>query len=283
MGGVVSGLGNALGSVVSLPSTVAGAIPGVGKIAGPIVGGLTGGPLGFATSVAGQALQGNYGGGGGSGGSSGGSGVYADPTIKYGTGANTYTYGGNPYDTSKYFITGDKGVYNLLPQLADPYADTTKYDAMTGSYNTYQNIYNSMRDDAAAQAAFAKAFAPQTYTPTYNFTPSKKDPTTGSFALNKNFTGPSYLSTDLYNNVAGFKPSATPSPFQYVDFGFDPTKSTLNSIADYAAAQKNPFFTPFAPKAPPPPAPAPANPAPPSRAVYKPVEIKKGGIVGLLD
>jgi hypothetical protein len=282
MGGVVSGLGNALGSVVSLPSTIAGAIPGVGKIAGPIVGGLTGGPLGFATSLAGNALTGQYGGGGGGG--SNNSAIYADPTIKYGTGNNTYTYGGNPFDTSKYFITGDKGVYNLLPQLANPYADKTKYDAMTGTYNTYQNIYNSMRDDATAQAAFAKAFAPQTYTPTYNFTPNKKNPTTGSFALNKNFTGPnSYLADDLYNNVAAFNPTGTVNPIKYVDFGFGPTGSTIGSIANYAATNKNPFFTPFAPKPPPPPPPAPANPAPPSREVYKPVDIKKGGIVGLLD
>jgi hypothetical protein len=61
MGGVVSAIGNVVGGVGGLASGVAGSIPGIGKIAGPIVGGITGGPLGFASSLASQAIQGNYG------------------------------------------------------------------------------------------------------------------------------------------------------------------------------------------------------------------------------
>ena len=128
MGGAVK----AITSVGNIASSVAGAIPGIGPIAGPIVGGLTGGPVGFATSLAGQALQGNYGGGGG--GSSGGVPTYgstdasgnltpATPGFNYG--ANTYTYGDQPYDASKYFVTGNKGVYNVLPELGNLYSPET--------------------------------------------------------------------------------------------------------------------------------------------------------------
>jgi hypothetical protein len=73
MGGVVSGIGdviggaaNAVGSVVNPISSIAGQIPGIGPIAGPAAGFITGGPLGGLSSIAGQAIQGNYGGGGGS-------------------------------------------------------------------------------------------------------------------------------------------------------------------------------------------------------------------------
>jgi len=63
-------MGGSVGKVLNPVSSVAGAIPGIGKIAGPVAGAITGGPLGAFSSIAGQALQGNY-----RGGESGGGGV----------------------------------------------------------------------------------------------------------------------------------------------------------------------------------------------------------------
>jgi hypothetical protein len=246
MGGAVSAIGN----LVSAPATIAGAIPGIGKIAGPIVGGITGGPVGFATSLAGQAIQGNYGGGGGGGGSSAPSGStagstgttpYYSPTYNYG--ANSYTVDNNPYDTSKYFIQGNKGSYNVLPQLANLYDPATQQRAGAPSANIYNDIIGqfSQNQDTLAQQNFQKNFGLQTYNPTAG------SPTT----LASGFTGPDYLKSDIQNALGEYYPSGSTQtdsiPVNYADFGFK-SGDTLQKIANYAKTQNNPFFMPYAPE-----------------------------------
>jgi len=249
MGGAVKAVGN----LVSAPAAIAGAIPGVGKIAGPIVGGLTGGPLGFATSLAGQAIQGNYGGGGGGGGAptygstnpgAAGSGTttpFYSPTYNYG--ANSYSVDNNPYDASKYFIQGNKGTYNVLPQLANLYDPATQQRAGAPSANIYNDIIGqfSQNQDTLAQQNFQKNFGLQTYNPTAG------SPTT----LASGFTGPDYLKSDIQNALGEYYPSGSTQtesiPINYADFGFK-SGDTLRYIADYAKTQNNPFFMPYAPE-----------------------------------
>jgi hypothetical protein len=259
MGGAVS----AIGDLVSAPATIAGAIPGVGKVLGPVVGGITGGPVGFATSLAGQALQGNYGGGGGGGGSSGsiptygttdasGNLVPATPGFNYGT--NTYTYGDQPYDASKYFVTGNKGVYNVLPELGNLYSPETQAQQGTSSFNAYQNIYGKMAGDPLAQANLQKTFAPGLlsvspqqaggYKPIGDFNPATTPYAGGRADL------PSYLQEDIKSAYGEYMPQAQSSnasylPIQYADFGFGSEDQTYK-LAQYAAQNKNPFFQAFA-------------------------------------
>jgi hypothetical protein len=248
MGGAVKAVGN----LVSAPAAIAGAIPGVGKIAGPIVGGLTGGPMGFATSLAGQAIQGNYGGGGGGGGAptygstnpgAAGSGTttpFYSPTYNYG--ANSYSVDNNPYDASKYFIQGNKGTYNVLPQLANLYDPSTQQRAGAPSANIYNDIIGqfSQNQDTLAQQNFQKNFGLQTYNPTAG------SPTT----LASGFTGPDYLKSDIQNALGEYYPSGSTQtdsiPVNYADFGFK-SGDTLQKIANYAKTQNNPFFMPYAP------------------------------------
>jgi hypothetical protein len=252
MGGAVS----AIGDLVSAPATIAGAIPGVGPILGPVVGGITGGPVGFATSLAGQAIQGNYGGGGGGGGGGGtptygstnpgaaGSGTttpYYSPTYNYG--ANSYTVDNNPFDTSKYFIQGNKGTYNVLPQLANLYDPATQQRAGAPSANIYNDIIGqfSQNQDTLAQQNFQKNFGLQTYNP------NTASPTT----IASDFNVPDYLRSDIQNALGEYYPSGSTQtdsiPVNYADFGFK-QGDTLQNIASYAKQQNNPFFMPYAPE-----------------------------------
>ena len=255
MGGAVSAIGDVIGGVGGIASGVAGSIPGVGKIAGPIVGGLTGGPLGFASSLASQAIQGNYGGGGGGGGGgaptygstnpgAAGSGTttpFYSPTYNYG--ANSYSVDNNPYDASKYFIQGNKGTYNVLPQLANLYDPATQQRAGAPSANIYNDIIGqfSQNQDTLAQQNFQKNFGLQTYNPTAG------SPTT----LASGFTGPDYLKSDIQNALGEYYPSGSTQtesiPVNYADFGFK-SGDTLQQIANYAKTQNNPFFMPYAPE-----------------------------------
>jgi hypothetical protein len=179
MGGFFGGVAK----VVNPISSIAGAIPGVGPILGPVVGGITGGPLGFASSLAGQAITGGYSGGGGGGGGtaeptaptygstipgaagSGSTTPFYSPTYNYG--ANSYSVDNNPYDTSKYFIQGNKGSYNVLPQLANLYDPSTQQRAGAPSANIYNDIIGqfSQNQDSLAQQNFQKNFGLQTYNP----------------------------------------------------------------------------------------------------------------------
>lgn len=254
MGGVVSGIGNAVGGVGKIASGVAGAIPGAGKVLGPVVGGITGGPVGFATSLASQAIQGNYGGGGG-GGSSGGTSsttpAYAQPSINYGN--NTYQYGNTPIDASKYFITGDRGVYNLLPALGNINAPTslgspTRYNeyapklmpaaSRAGAYTPYEaynDIATQMANDPTALNAFKTAYTPEAF----NFSSSD--------ALNRNISNT--RGRDNPFDVAAYR-TANPFPMQNVNFNLQsnvPNQKGLdyNELAKYAAKNQNPFFMPF--------------------------------------
>jgi len=259
MGGAVK----AVTSVFNPISTIAGAIPVVGPIAGPIAGAITGGPVGFASSLAGQALTGGYSGGGGGGGSSGGVPTYgstdasgalipATPSFNYGT--NTYTYGGSPYDASKYFVQGNKGVYNVLPELGNLYSSETQAQPGTSSFNAYQNIYGKMAGDPLAQANLQKSFAPGMlsvspqqaggYKPIGDFNPATTPYAGGRSDL------PSYLAEDIKSAYGEYMPQAQSSqasylPIQYADFGFG-AKDKNYELAKYAAQNKNPFFTPFA-------------------------------------
>jgi hypothetical protein len=254
MGGAVSAVADVVGGVGGLASGVAGSIPGVGKIAGPIVGGITGGPLGFASSLASQAIQGNYGGGGGGGGGAptygstnpgaAGSGTttpFYSPTYNYG--ANSYTVDNNPYDTSKYFIQGNKGTYNVLPQLADLYGNQgVQQRAGAPSANIYNDIIGqfSQNQDTLAQQNFQKNFGLQTYNPNVS------NPT----ALASDFNAPDYLKSDIQNALGEYYPGGTGPgtvPVNYADFGFK-SGDTLQKIANYAKTQNNPFFMPYAPE-----------------------------------
>lgn len=223
MGGVVKGVGKAVGKAVGgvggVVSGVANQIPVIGPYVGPVVGGMTGGPLGFATSLAGNALQGNYGGGGGGGGSSGGVSVprYAEPNYNYG--ANTYQMNNSPIDTSKYFITGDKGVYNLMPALGqinpktipsshgiynDPFANSVANKSYYTPYEAYTDLSKQMANDPKALAAFQSMYQPTTPT------------------------------------AKGVSP--------YVDFGLGSSigdNATYGDIAKYASTNQNPFYLPF--------------------------------------
>jgi hypothetical protein len=269
MGGVVSGVGNliggaanAVGSVINPVASIAGRLPVIGPVAGPVVGGIMGGPAGFASSLAGQALTGGFGGGGGSSGSSGGTSggtttpLYAQPNVSYGT--NTYQANGTPIDTSKYFITGDRGVYNLLPALgaisspigsnvrlgsggknlmgkADKYFGANVYTP----YEAYQDIRTQMANDPTALAAFNKLYTPSAY----------------DVALRDKLAreGRGQTTTTTPSPLAAFN-TANPFPYQYVDYGLRgtavPGSSTYaplsyNALANYAYKNQNPFFMPF--------------------------------------
>ena len=169
MGGAVKSVAKVFDPI----TTIAGSLPVVGPIAGPIAGAITGGPVGFAKAVAGQALTGGYSGGGGGGGGGGSIPTYgstneagqvnpATPDFNYG--ANTYTYGGEPYDASKYFVQGNKGVYNTLPTLGSSY-NPNLAASDPSNVQAYQNITNSMQGDPTALTNFQKQFTPET---TYN-------------------------------------------------------------------------------------------------------------------
>lgn len=276
-GGGGGGIGGMIGSAV-------GSLGGVGKVIGPAIQlGSGANPLGvFGASLASEVIGNSLSGGGGGSGSNTGvtpgqnnmQNVYAQPGYNYG--ANTYNINKAPVDASKYFITGDKGVYNLLPQLAPLYGDqATNRLPGTSSYNVYQNIYNKMAGDTKAQQALASAFGPQTFTPT-----------AGPYRGLNSITSP-YIQSDLRRSIneqlrgvgvpkQPIMPNAFNSPMeyanavrqareqsrqdrlnkinapiQYVDWGFGPgatsKSSPWESLANYAGTKNNPFFVPFAP------------------------------------
>jgi len=258
----MGGIFKAAASVFNPISTIAGAIPGIGPIAGPIAGAITGGPIGFASSLAGQALTGGYSGGGGGGGSSGGvptygttdaSGNIVAPPAGFNYGANTYTYGGNPYDASKYFVSGNRGVYNVLPELGNMYSPEAQAAQGTSGFNAYQNIYGKMAGDELAQANLQKSFspgmlsvAPQSgaYKPIGDFNPATTPYAGGRADL------PGYLQEDIKSAYGEYQPQAQSSgssylPIQYADFGFG-SEDQAYKLAQYAQQNKNPFFQAFA-------------------------------------
>jgi hypothetical protein len=246
-------------------TTIAGSLPVVGPIAGPIAGAITGGPVGFAKAVASQAIQGNYSGGGGGGGGGGDSGgiptygatdaagnlIPATPGFNYG--ANTYTYDNKPYDASKYFVSGNKGVYNVLPELGNMYSPEAQGAQGTSSFNAYQNIYGKMAGDELAQANLQRSFNPgmlsvapvnNTYKPIGDFNPATTPYAGGRADL------PGYLQEDIKSAYGEYQPQAQSSgssylPIQYADFGFGSEDQTYK-LAQYAAQNKNPFFQAFA-------------------------------------
>jgi hypothetical protein len=257
MGGAVSSVAKVFDPI----TTIAGSLPVVGPIAGPIAGAITGGPVGFAKAVAGQAIQGNYSGGGGGGGGGGaptygatdaaGNLIPATPGFNYG--ANTYTYDNKPYDASKYFVSGNKGVYNVLPELGNMYSPEAQAAQGTSGFNAYQNIYGKMAGDELAQANLQKSFspgmlsvAPQSgaYKPIGDFNPATTPYAGGRADL------PGYLQEDIKSAYGEYQPQAQSSgssylPIQYADFGFGSEDQTYK-LAQYAAQNKNPFFQAFA-------------------------------------
>ena len=258
MGGAVKSVAKVFDPI----TTIAGSLPVVGPIAGPIAGAITGGPVGFAKAVAGQALTGGYSGGGGGGDGGGGAPTYgatdaagnlipATPGFNYG--ANTYTYGGNPYDASKYFVSGNKGVYNVLPELGNMYSPEAQGAQGTSGFNAYQNIYGKMAGDELAQANLQRSFNPgmlsvapvnNTYKPIGDFNPATTPYAGGRADL------PGYLQEDIKSAYGEYQPQAQSSgssylPIQYADFGFGSEDQTYK-LAQYAAQNKNPFFQAFA-------------------------------------
>ena len=258
MGGAVSSVGKIFDPI----TTVASSIPVVGPIAGPVAGYITGGPMGAAKVIAGTAITGGYsdspfGGGGGGGGGDGGAPAPSGPTysssIPGATGtfySPTYDYGGKsysvdstPYDTSKYFIQGNKGTYNVLPQLANLYGDPNLASrAGAPSANVYGDILGQIRmnQDTLAEQNFQKNFGLQSFAPS-----------TVATSLPEDFSAPDYLRSDIQNALGEYYPSgSTPSgvvPVNYADFGFK-SGDTLQKIADYAKKENNPFFMPYAPE-----------------------------------
>jgi len=259
MGGAVSSVGNAVGDLVGgvggVVSGVANQIPVIGPYVGPVVGGITGGPMGFATSLAGNALQGNYGGGGGGGGSGGGAPAYAQPNINYGK--NTYSYGDTKLNANPYFISGDKGVYNLLPALGQINAGSNSMQyfpnqrrmdspdkgfnkiGAQGSYTpyeAYQDIQTQMANDPTALAAFNKAYSASPIN-------APKFQLPGGIGPTINLVNPNSPMGQFYNS--------NPNPYgQYVNFGLNKqipgqTDLSYNKLANYATENKNPFFLPY--------------------------------------
>jgi len=248
-------VGDAIGGVGGVVSGVANQIPVIGPYVGPVVGGITGGPMGFATSLAGNALQGNYGGGGGSGGGGSSAPMYAQPNINYGN--NTYSYGDAKLNASPYFITGDKGIYNLLPALGQINAggNSMQYTpnqrnmdrpdrgfnkiGAEGSYTPYE-AYNDIRaqmaNDPKALAAFNKSFSPTAIN-----SPNIQLP--GGHIIP--------IGTTNTNSPMGQFYANNPNPHgQYVNFDLSqniPKQEglTYNQLANYAAENKNPFFLPY--------------------------------------
>lgn len=262
MGGVVSSVGNLAGNIVGgvggAVNNVVQRVPGIGPVLGPVAGMALGQtPLSaFGSSLTSQLFNSGGGGGGGSaGGTPGGTAtpIYAQPNISYGT--NTYQANNKPIDTSKYFITGDRGVYNLLPAFgainaplnnqfsidnrlndrrmmrqADRFFGANQYTP----YEAYQDIRTQMANDPKALAAFNSMFNPTAYNVSVQ---------------------------DRRNQIASTTPSplaafntANPFPQQYVDFGLRGTAVpgsegylplSYNRLADYAYKNKNPFFLPF--------------------------------------
>jgi hypothetical protein len=248
MGGAVKSVAKVVTAPANIVGSALGKVPVVGPILGPAASIAMGGnPF---TAIGGglfNAATGGFGGGGG-GGSSGSTApdaggtttpTYAAPGFNYG--ANTYTYGDKPYDASKYFVEGNKGIYNLLPQLGGLYGDTSvQQRAGAPSANLYDDILTNIRmnQDTLAEQNLQKNFGLQTYNPNMDA------PTT----LNKDFTAPDYLKSDIQNALGEYYPSGSTQtdsiPVNYADFGFG-ADDTLTKLASYAKTQNNPFFVPF--------------------------------------
>ena len=266
MGGVVSSAVDFVSAPAKIVGGIANQIPVVGPIAGPVISYMApGGGLGTALGqIAMNAATGQYGGGGGGGGGGstetpapttptyGGSitapstgGIttpYYSPTYNYGS--NAYTVDNTPFDTSKYFIQGGKGTYNLLPQLSNLYGNPdVAARAGTTSANVYNDILNQMKmnQDVIAEQNLQKNFGMQSFIPTAG-TPTN---------IPESFTGADYLKSDIQGGLNEFYPSGSTQtesiPVSYADFGVTPD-STLAKIANYAKQQNNPFFMPYAPE-----------------------------------
>jgi hypothetical protein len=256
MGGAVSSVGKIFDPI----TTVASSIPVVGPIAGPVAGYITGGPMGAAKVIAGTALTGGYSGGGGGGGggaptygATDASGALAAPPPGFSFGSDLYSYGGEPYDASKYFVQGNKGVYNVLPELGNMYSPEAQAAQGTSGFNAYQNIYGKMAGDELAQANLQKSFspgmlsvAPQSgaYKPIGDFNPATTPYAGGRADL------PNYLQEDIKSAYGEYQPQAQSSgssylPIQYADFGFG-EKDKAYELAQFARRENNPFFQAFA-------------------------------------
>ena len=261
MGGAVSSVVETVTKPASIIGGALGQVPVVGPVLGPAVEiGLGGNPY---TAIAGgvfNAATGGFGGGGGGGGGGGtqqpttpvyGSTVpgassagtttpYYSPTYNYGS--NAYTVDNKPFDTSKYFIQGNKGTYNVLPQLASLYDPSTQQRAGAPSANIYNDIIGqfAQNQDTLAKQNFQSNFGLQSFAPN-----------TITTSLPEDYNVPDYLRSDIQNALSEYYPSgSTPSgvvPVNYADFGFR-QGDTLQNIANYARQQNNPFFMPYAPE-----------------------------------
>ena len=216
MGGAVSGVGDLIGGVGGAIGGIANQIPVIGPYVGPVATGALLGPAAGFKSLAFNAATGQYGGGGGGSSGSAQAPRYAEPNYNYG--ANSYQMGSSPVDTSKYFITGDKGVYNLMPALgqinpktlaasAPMYNDTwmsSGYKDAFTPYKAYEELSAQMAKDPKALAAFQAMYQPTT-------------------PANKNL-------------------------LPYVDFGLGSSignNATYGDIAKYASTSQNPFYVPY--------------------------------------
>jgi hypothetical protein len=241
MGGAVKTVGNIVGGASGLVGSALGKVPVVGPILGPAASIAMGGNpfLAIGGGLYNAANGGFSNGGGGGGSSPGATPTYAAPGFNYG--ANTYTYGDTPYDASKYFVEGNKGIYNLLPQLGGLYGDTSvQQRAGAPSANIYNDILTNIRmnQDTLAEQNFQKNFGLQTYNPNVS------NPT----ALNSDFNAPDYVKSNIQNALGEYYPGGQGSgtvPVNYADFGFG-ENDTVTKLAQYAKTQNNPFFVPYA-------------------------------------
>jgi hypothetical protein len=195
----------------------------------------------------------NSGGGGGGGGGSPAP-TYAQPNINYGK--NSYAFGDTKLNASPYFISGDKGVYNLLPALGQINAGSNQMQyfpnqrnmdrpdrgfnkiGAQGSYTPYeahQDILAQMANDPTALAAYNKAYSASPIS-----TPNIKLPGGHNIPFGPSATSPL---GQFYAN--------TPNPYgQHVNYGLNKqipgqTDLSYNKLANYAAENKNPFFLPY--------------------------------------
>jgi hypothetical protein len=169
-------------------------------------------------------------------------------------------------------VQGNKGVYNVLPELGNMYSPEAQGAQGTSSFNAFQNIYNKMEGDPLAQQSFQKSFAPNmlNVNPTNNtYAPI------GDFSAPQNL--PSYLQEDIKSAYGEYQPQAQSSgagylPIQYADFGFG-SEDQAYKLAQYAQQNKNPFFQAFDKPYTPQPVAAPTQAPNP----YQPVESQQRG------
>jgi hypothetical protein len=145
-------------------------------------------------------------------------------------------------------VQGNKGVYNVLPELGNMYSPEAQGAQGTSGFNAYQNIYGKMAGDELAQANLQKSFSPgmlsvapanNTYKPIGDFNPATTPYAGGRADL------PSYLQEDIKSAYGEYQPQAQSSGqviylFSMLILVLE-VKIKAYKLAQYASKEKNPF------------------------------------------